>query len=57
MVARDFANIKEALYELLDYHDIDTDKIKSLEQNCGSIWITMDDGELLSLMLIKSEGE
>jgi len=57
MVARDFANIKEAVYELLDYHDIDTDKIKSLEQNCGSIWITMDDGELLSLMLIKSEGE
>jgi len=57
MVAGDFANIKEALYELLDYHDIDTDKIKSLEQNCGSIWITMDDGELLNLMLIKSEGE
>jgi len=26
MVARDFANIKEAVYELLDYHDIDTDK-------------------------------
>ena len=50
-------NIFEQFTDMLDFHNLDYDEIKSVEQNCGTIWITMKDGRMFALSLMESASE
>lgn len=49
--------IKNELQDMLDFHNLEFANVKSIEQNCGTMWIEMNDGSLYALGLTKCESD
>ena len=51
----DNQSLVSAFLEMLTYHNIRDKDVKKIEQNCGTVWIDLKNGETYSMSLMLTE--
>jgi len=41
--------------QMLNFHNLHASEINSVEENCGNVWITDNNGQLYALVITKCE--